>query len=110
MTSAEGPDLMAAADSRDLQATETTLQGDSVDLGTRIVPDEVNVRISYLVRARLQSVATAEGGWLHLFRDPADGRYWELSYPEGQEDRTGPRRLAVIEPAVATGKYQLGTG
>ena len=99
---------MGVPDPRDLRPDETSLQGGTVDLGTRIVPDDVNIRISYLLRERLESVARAEDGWLHLFRDPADGRYWELSYPEGQRDRTGPRRLKAMDAQLAREKYRLG--
>jgi hypothetical protein len=96
-------------DSRALQPSETELQSGWVDLGTRIIWDEVHSRISHLVRERLEKVAAAEDGASHLFRDPADGRYWELSYPEGRQDGTGPRRLRVLTAGEAAKRYRVPT-
>ena len=50
---------------------------------------------------RLTLVGVAEGGWRQLYRDPRDGRLWELTFPQGSLHGGGPRRLAVVDEAEA---------
>ena len=63
--------------------------------------DPVDERIFWLVTRRLTLVDTSEGGWLQLYRDPRDGRYWELSFPQGSLHGGGPRRLALAPRPAA---------
>jgi hypothetical protein len=67
--------------------------------------DEVDARIFHLVREMLEHVASAAEGWDQLFRDPADGRFWELTFPHGSLYGGGPRQLTVIDPARVAAKY-----
>jgi hypothetical protein len=67
--------------------------------------DVVEARIRWLVAHRLVALGSASDGWDWLFRDPADGRLWELTFPYGSLHGSGPRRLAVIDGAAATRKY-----
>ena len=67
--------------------------------------DDVDARIFWLVTQVLEPVASAEGGWDQLFRDPRDGRYWELTFPHGSLYGGGPRMLSVVEAGVAATKY-----
>ena len=89
---------------RDLGESEEALQG-SLSQGITGAPDAVESRIRWLVAHRLESLATAAGGWDWLFRDPRDGRLWELTFPLGSLHGPGPRRMAVIERGIAAGKY-----
>ena len=52
-------------------------------------------------------VASAEGGWRQLYRDPQDGRLWELTFPHGSLHGGGPRRLAAISSEDAKRSYGL---
>jgi len=67
--------------------------------------DEVDRRIFWLVRHSLRPVAMANGGWDQLYRDPRDGRYWELTFPHGTLYGGGRRRLAVLTEQEARTKY-----
>jgi hypothetical protein len=67
--------------------------------------DDVDRRIFWLVRHRLEPRASANGGWDQLFVDPRDGRYWELTFPQGTLFGGGPRQLTALSPAEAAAKY-----
>jgi hypothetical protein len=88
----------------DLTAHEVALQG-SLSHGITGAPDVVESRIRWLVANRLAPLGSAAGGWDWLFRDPRDGRLWELTFPLGSLHGPGPRRLAVIDPRRAEEKY-----
>ena len=67
--------------------------------------DEVDARIFRLVREVLVHVASSAQGWDQLFRDPRDGRYWELTFPHGSLYGGGPRELTVLDADAAAAKY-----
>ena len=69
-------------------------------------PDAVEQRIRWLVTHSLEPLGSDPSGWDWLFRDPADGRLWEQTYPLGSLHGPGPRRIAVISLEDANGKYQ----
>ncbi|MCK5943232.1 MAG: hypothetical protein KAI24_14730 [Planctomycetes bacterium] len=78
----------------DLRPDERKLVGGWVKVDGRIEADATCRRINWLVGHRLQRVAT--GDWCVLYRDPGDGRLWELTWPQGQMQGGGPPQLAVI--------------
>ncbi|MGZ5170952.1 MAG: Imm27 family immunity protein, partial [Burkholderiales bacterium] len=43
----------------------------------------------------------ASGAWLRLYKDPTDGRLWELTYPHSEMHGGGPRILRVITSTEA---------
>jgi hypothetical protein len=67
--------------------------------------DDVDRRIFWLVSRRLVPRAIAQGGWQQLYQDPRDGRYWELTFPEGSLHGGGPRLLTCIDEERAREKY-----
>ena len=67
--------------------------------------DATDARILRLVREHLERLATTNAGWDTLFRDPRDGRLWELTFPQGTLFAGGPRRLAVLTESEARAKY-----
>ena len=93
----------------DLLPGETELQGRLSDTITG-TPDAVESRIRALVAGRLVPLASAANGWDWLFRDPGDGRLWEQTFPLGSLHGPGPRRLAVVSPEAARGKYGVPEG
>ena len=97
-------------DRDDLRAHETDLVGQWLDVGGRIEADAVADRIKHLVAHRLDRVGSADGGWSILFRDPRDGRYWELTYPRSATQGGGPPRLRYLTVGAAKAKYSIGTG
>jgi hypothetical protein len=70
--------------------------------------DRVDERIFWLVSRRLVLEGTANGGWDQLYRDPRDGRLWELTFPHGSLHGGGPRRLAQLSRQTAEDKYGIG--
>jgi len=91
----------------DLTPDEQALVGSWTEVGAGSVHDEVDRRILWLASVRLSLVAVAEGGWRQLYRDPRDGRLWELTFPHGSLHGGGPRRLAVVDDTVARERYGI---
>jgi Immunity protein 27 len=92
-----------------LRPDETDLVGKWCKDGNRVVADEVELRIGELIAHELKKVAVNpdSGAWEVLFRDTHDGRYWELTYPQGEMHGGGPRRLTSLSPTAALAKYRL---
>ena len=74
------------------------------------VADETCNRIKSLTGDFLEELARDESGWSTVYRDPSDGRLWELSYPLSSMHGGGPPRLAVISLELASQKYGLRVG
>ena len=72
--------------------------------------DDVDRRIFWLVTRRLVPRGIAHGGWEQLYQDQRDGRYWELSFPEGSLHGGGPRRLKCITADIARERYGAAIG
>lgn len=89
----------------DLQPTDSDLMGQWLDTGSRMEGDAVWARIEWLTAERLERLAVDPTGGDTLFRDPRDGRLWELTHPFGEMHGGGPPRLAVLTPAEAARKY-----
>jgi hypothetical protein len=94
----------------DLAPDESTLRGSWVEVGAQLKADPVCDRIEWLVKSRLQRVAADASGWDTLYRDPRDGRLWELTYPRGEMHGGGPPTLAVVAQDEARRRYELATG
>jgi hypothetical protein len=89
---------------------ETDLVGGWDRSGAAPRLDAVDRRIFWLVTKRLVPRGTASGGWEQLYMDPRDGRYWELTFPEGSLHGGGPRRLTWVSESAARAKYDAGRG
>jgi hypothetical protein len=96
--------------SYDLEPDERQLAGAWIDVDGRRVHDEVDRRIFWLVSRRLTALGHASGGWDQLYLDPRDGRYWELTFPQGSLHGGGPRLLTCVDAIVAREKYGVSTG
>jgi hypothetical protein len=92
-----------------LKPEETELQGYWLDLGSSVVPDANWERIDKLTSDYLEPVATSTDGACKLYRDPADGRFWELSRVAPQMKDGGPPLLSAISPPEALRKYGMDT-
>jgi len=91
-----------------IKPTEAVLTGTWVLQGGRVVGDEVCHRIQALVKSYLVKLRTDASGWDVLYRDPADGRLWELTYPEGSLQGGGPPQLRHVSHDEANRKYGVG--
>ena len=93
---------------RDLHPDETELWGQWLDTGNRIEDDAIGARIRWLAAERLERLASDPGGWDALYRDPRDGRLWELTHPNSHLHGGGPPRLALVTAAEAAARYGVG--
>ena len=93
------------AEFQDLAPDEHLLVGAWVEHETRTTHDQVDGRILWLVTRRLVACGHAGDGWDQLYRDPRDGRFWELTFPHGSVLSGGPRRLEWVDARVARDKY-----
>jgi len=96
---------LVTAAQHDLAPDERVLVGAWVERDGRRVLDDVDRRIFWLVSRRLVPRGQANGGWDQLYQDPRDGRFWELTFPEGSLHGGGPRRLECVAALVAGEKY-----
>jgi hypothetical protein len=94
---------------QELSADDHRLVGAWVEDGDR-TPDEVDRRIFWLVTRRLVLRGMAHAGWEQLYQDPRDGRFWELTFPQGSLHGGGPRLLTCVGPEVARERYGVDLG
>ena len=57
------------------------------------VADDTCRRIEVLVCGQLKELGRDPSGWDALYRDPEDGRLWELIYPNNELSGGGPPEL-----------------
>lgn len=88
-----------------IQSTETQLTGKWLSRDGRAVADETCERINELVRSHLKRLGHDASGWEVLYRDPDDGRLWELTYPQSELQGGGPPQLRCLTPDEAKKKY-----
>ena len=88
-----------------LKPNETDLLGKWVVVDGNVIGDTTTERIEALVEERLEKIAVDATGWETLYRDPNDGRYWELTYPQGEMHGGGPPRLTYLSYEAARAKY-----
>ena len=86
-----------------LKPDETELLCKWVVADGKVTGDETCERIQSLTSQYLEKVAG--GGWEILYRDPNDGRYWELTYPQSEMHGGGPPRLTCLSLGQAQRKY-----
>ena len=89
----------------DIKPSETALTGQWILQGGRLVADDVCRRILALKSSHLAEIGRDASGWNALYRDPNDGRYWELTYPRGELQGGGPPQLRCLSTDEATQKY-----
>jgi hypothetical protein len=73
--------------------------------GESIVPDATSRRLDRLVKEHLAKLGNDPSGWDTLYRDPEDGRFWELTYPQSDSEDGGPPRLTCLPAEEARKKY-----
>ena len=89
----------------ELATEEVDLRGNWIVQKDRsVVGDTTEQRIEWLTQ-KLERIASDSSGWETLYRDPRDGRLWELTYPQSEMHGGGPRRLHVVSRDEAAGKY-----
>lgn len=91
----------------ELNAAEENLVGYWLDLGSGVEKDAVWERIDWLASSKLEFVDQNSTGSEMLYRDPADGRYWELTRRAFHLRGGGPPILKVIGVEDASRKYNF---
>jgi hypothetical protein len=89
-----------------IKPEDTELRGYWIDLGSAMTPDATWERIRRLTGKYLELIATGGDGRDQLYRDPADGRFWELT-PANPQIPAGPPILRVIPASLAEEKYAV---
>jgi hypothetical protein len=92
-----------------LRPDETDLVGTWTFDGKQVRGDEACERIAHLTEHVLDKLGVSReyGAWETLFRDPADGRLWERTYPNSGWHGGGPPRLRVVSDEEARAKYDF---
>ncbi len=90
-----------------IRPEEIEIRGQWIRVGGKITGDEAEKRIDVLIHGELEKLGKDTTGWEILYRDPSDGRLWELTWPKGEMHGGGPKRLHVIDPAEAHRKYGI---
>ncbi|MCW5831288.1 MAG: hypothetical protein KIS78_02375 [Labilithrix sp.] len=88
-----------------LRPDEIRLDGEWKMVSGQMVADAVSSRIATLVEKHLEKVAA--NGWDTLYRDPQDGRYWELLYLHSERHGGGPPSLVQVTRDDVKIKYGL---
>ena len=88
-----------------LAADETELTGVWKIKDAKITGDPVCERIEWLISNHLVQLGADSSGWSELYRDPDDGRLWELTWPQSEMHGGGPPRLTCLTIDAARGKY-----
>jgi len=91
-----------------IEKNETKIIGHWIFDGTRMIADDQCKRIDWLRNGYLQLITTDESGWLNLYRDSEDGRYWQLQFEHGgMMHGGGPPSLIMISEQEARAQYQF---
>jgi hypothetical protein len=87
--------------------TETLLAGEWQRANHQVVADKTCERINRLVESFLKEIGRDSSGWDVLYRDPGDGRFWELTYPQSELLGGGPPQLRCMTSEQALEKYGI---
>ena len=90
-----------------IDGNETLIEGNWEFVDGRMIPNSAVKRIRSLINDELTKIAVASSGWETLYRDPHDGRFWELTYLHGEMHGGGPESLRFIDVHGAEQKYGI---
>ncbi len=94
----------------ELAPEEVDLRGNWIVQDNRsVIADATERRIEWLTTQKPQRIMNDWSGWETLYRDPRDGRLWELTYPQSEMHGGGPRRLHILSREAAAAKYEHAT-
>jgi hypothetical protein len=88
-----------------IASNETRLTGKWLTSEGKTVEDETCQRVTKLVNVYLVKLGDDPSGWETLYRDPKDGRLWELTYPQSEMHGGGPPELRYLSQLEAAQKY-----
>jgi hypothetical protein len=88
-----------------LTSQDSDLVGQWMMKKDAVVADPTCARIEWLISNCLVQLGADSSGWDELYRDPDDGRLWELTWPQSEMHGGGPPRLTCLASDVAQRKY-----
>ena len=88
-----------------IKSSETVLTGKWLTSQGAAVADEICRRIHALTQNHLVELGLDANGWDTLYRDPTDGRFWELTYPQSGMQGGAPPQLRCLSSTEANAKY-----
>ena len=91
----------------EIDKDETEIIGNWIFNGSKMIADEQCVRVDWLRSNYLIQIATDESGWLKLYQDPEDKRYWQLDFKHGELQGGGPPSLILLSELEAKRKYKF---
>lgn len=92
-----------------IDPSEIELIGKWEYIDGKLVADSVSQTINRLISGGLVRVGSSKDGWSTLYKDPDDGRFWELTYPESDLPGGGPPTLTWFSEQEAKEKYPSAT-
>lgn len=90
-----------------IRPTETEIVGEWADHLGSVISNAAGRRIEKLINGHLHEVAVSDDGWSRLFRDPSDGRLWELTYPDVSAHGGGAPSLTQVEHEKVAKRYKI---
>lgn len=90
-----------------IEKHETEIVGHWILNGIKVVADENCRRIDWLRANHLQLLSVDESGWIKLYQDPDDRRYWQLNFEHGELQGGGPPSLMLLSEFEAKSKYKM---
>jgi predicted O-methyltransferase YrrM len=79
-----------------IDSTEIKLVGKWEIVNGKPVADLTWQKINMLISGMLVRVGSTDDGWAILYKDPDDGRFWELTFPQGEYHGGGPPALTWL--------------
>ena len=90
-----------------LTPQEVKLVGSWTFVNGNVTADDVTRRIEHLTQHHLIEIGRDASGWDVLYRDPDDGRLWELTYPSSEMHGGGPPTLQLLDNEAVRHKYGM---
>jgi len=84
---------------------ESMLSGRWLETDEGPTPEDDCKRIAALTRNHLKASGTDLSRWSTLYRDPDDGRLWELTFANSDLPGGGPPTLRVLAPEDAAARF-----
>ena len=90
-----------------LEKDDIKIVGNWIFDGIKMIVDDQCKRIDWLRNNYLKLIATDETGWLKLYQDPVDKRFWQLIFEQGEMQGGGPPTLILMSETEAKEKYNI---
>ena len=79
-----------------LKPEETLLVGKWLEMDGQVLGNKDCERIEKLIEKYLQLIGKDDSGWVSIYKDPNDGRYWKLDFPQSHLHGGGPPLLKCV--------------